>query len=273
MSKSNTFLSLILLLTSFALLGQGLPFFSSYFFTDPRTSLFQVDHSHNGNLAISIPFRFPAELEFGNFTEKKNPLSYDPIYGLQVFSPVVPFTSLNPFRNPEGNFDPNVTRNSSTILNHQPNVTYVFYRRGFTFDLGLSFGMSLNHGAIGFVDMAESKVRIKYRLNRNLFSFIKNSRFELFLQLSELHRFDGNDFSNRFNTALKVQEPSRTNFIGRQVYVSPGISFSNSNLTLEGMVRLPLNSREANRTLDELWTPEVQGNLGLKYLIPVTPTK
>lgn len=258
--------------TSAAIVAQGLPFFSSYYFTDPKTSLFQVDSSYNGGLAISVPFRFPAELELGNF-KSKSEVSSDPISGIQVFSPVVPFVSQHPFRNVEGKYDIQTRRENSTILNYQPNVAYVFYRKGFTFDLGLNFGMSLNQGALGYVDVAESRVRIKYRLNRNLFSFIRNSRFELFLQLSELHRFDSNDTMNRFNTALKVQEPSRTNFIGRQVYVSPGISFSSSNLTIEGMVRVPLNAREANRTLDELWTPEIQGNLGLKYLIPVNPSK
>lgn len=271
MLKKITLISILVSLTSLTLLAQGLPFFSSYSFTDPRASLFQVGGSHNGNLAILIPFRFPKELELGAHTRFSK--SDDPIAGIQIFSPVIPFSSVNPYRNPEGNFDVRPERSNAAILSYQPNVTYVYYRNGFTFDLGLSMGMSLNQASGGYVDVAESKVRIKYRLNRNLFSFIKNSRWELFLQLSELHRFDASEYSNRFNSSIRAQEPSRTNFVGRQVYVTPGISISNSNLTFEGMVRVPINAREAGRTLDELWAPEIQGNLGLKYYMPVTPSR
>jgi len=135
--------------------------------------------------------------------------------------------------------------------------------------MGLSFGLSLNNGGLAYLDVSETKMRVKYTLNRNIFSFVKNSRWELFLQLSELHRFDGDMISRQFNTALKVQDPARSNFVGRQIYVSPGISISSSNLVFEGMVKVPINAREANKTLDDLWSPEVQGNLGLKYLFPV----
>ncbi|MGE8723002.1 hypothetical protein ACO2KH_16440 [Leptospira terpstrae] len=269
MLKKIVLLSILASMTSLSLLAQGLPFFSSYSFSDPRASLFQVGGSHNGNLAILIPFRFPKELELGY--DGKLPKSDDPMAGIQIFSPVIPFSTTNPYRNPEGNFDVRPERMNSALLSYQPNVTYVYYRSGFTFDLGLSMGMSMNQGASGYVDVAESRVRIKYRLNRNLFSFIKNSRWELFLQLSELHRFD-NDINSRLNSSIRAQEPSRTNFVGRQVYITPGISISNSNLTFEGMVRVPLNAREAGRTLDELWAPEIQGNLGLKYYMPVAPS-
>ncbi|XDD44456.1 hypothetical protein AB3N58_16975 [Leptospira sp. WS60.C2] len=271
MLKKVFFIPLLVTVTSLSLLAQGLPFFSSYSFTDPKASLFQVGGSHNGNLAILIPFRFPKELELGSQSVFSK--SDDPMAGIQIFSSVVPFTTLNPYRNPEGNFDVRPDRSNVAMLSYQPNVTYVYYRNGFTFDLGLSMGLSLNQGSSGYVDVAESKVRIKYRLNRNLFSFIKNSRWELFLQLSELHRFDTSEYANRFNSSIRAQEPSRTNFVGRQVYVTPGISISNSNLTFEGMVRVPINAREAGRTLDELWAPEIQGNLGLKYYMPVTPSR
>ncbi|MCG6146359.1 hypothetical protein [Leptospira bandrabouensis] len=270
MLKKIVLTTILASMTSLTIFAQGLPFFSSYSFSDPRASLFQVGGSHNGNLAILIPFRFPKELELG--FDGILPKSNDPMAGIQIFSPVIPFTTTNPYRNPEGNFDVRPERMNSALLSYQPNVTYVYYRNGFTFDLGLSMGMSLNQGGSGYVDVAESKVRIKYRLNRNLFSFIKNSRWELFLQLSELHRFDTSEYANRFNSSIRAQEPSRTNFVGRQVYVTPGISISNSNLTLEGMVRVPLNAREAGRTLDDLWAPEIQGNLGLKYYMPVAPS-
>ncbi|MCW7473046.1 hypothetical protein CH354_14800 [Leptospira levettii] len=271
MLKKIVLISFLVCMASVTILAQGLPFFSSYSFTDPRSSLFQVGNSHNGNLAILIPFRFPKELELGSNSDFSK--SNDPMAGIQIFSPVIPFSTSNPYRNPEGNFDVRPERSNATLLSYQPNVTYVYYRNGFTLDLGLSIGMSLNQGSNGYVDVAESKVRIKYRLNRNLFSFIKNSRWELFLQLSELHRFESSDYTNRFNTSIRAQEPSRTNFVGRQVYVTPGISISNSNITFEGMVKVPINAREAGRTLDELWAPEIQGNLGLKYYMPVTPSR
>ncbi|GBF51995.1 signal peptide [Leptospira ryugenii] len=139
--------------------------------------------------------------------------------------------------------------------------------------MSLSVGLSLNHGGLTYMDVAESKFRVSYRLNRNIFSFLKNSKWEIFLQLSEMHRFDNEAISRSLNTALRMQEPSRSNFVGRQIYVSPGISISNSNLIFEGMVKVPINAREANRTLDDLWSPEVQGNLGLKYLFPVRSSR
>ncbi|TGN14644.1 hypothetical protein [Leptospira ilyithenensis] len=254
-----------------ALLAQGLPFFSSYSFSDPRPGLFQVNTSPNYSEArsLSIPFRFPAELELGRLPVGANKDQTDPISGIQIFSPVIPFSSINPYRNPEGSFDVVNRSANSALLSYQPNVTYITFRRGFSFDMGLSFGMSLNGGGLTYIDVSETKMRLSYRLNRNIFSFLKNSRWELFLQLSELHRFDSDSFSKNFNTALKVQDPSKTNFIGRQIYVTPGISISNSNLVFEGMVKVPLNAREASRTLDDLWAPEIQGNLGLKYLLPV----
>ena len=267
-------LIILLVMPSFAmtLLSQGLPFFSSYSISDPRPSLFRVNNANDdfNSPSLSIPFRFPAELELGRAPRLEKGFSIaDPIGNVQIFSPVVPFSASLPYRNPEGNFDTNSRVVNNSVLSYQPNVTYISYRRGVSFDMGLSFGLSLNQGSLAYLDAAETKMRVKYRLNRNIFSFLKNSRWELFLQLSELHRFEGDSISRQFNTALKVQDPARSNFVGRQIYVSPGISISNSNLVFEGMVKVPINAREANKTLDDLWSPEVQGNLGLKYLFPV----
>ncbi len=259
------------------LFSQGLPFFSSYTFSDPRPSLFQVNAYPSGAYGqniLSIPFRFPAELELGRPVNlpKSSLDSLDPMSQVQIFSPIVPFLNSAPNRNPEGIFDLTSRSANHSSLSYLPNVTYISYRRGISFDMGLSFGLSLNQGGLAYVDVSETRMRVKYTLNRNIFSFVKNSRWELFLQLSELYRFDADGLSRSFNTALKVQDPAKTNFIGRQIYVSPGISISNSNLVFEGMVKVPINAREANRTLDDLWSPEVQGNLGLKYLFPVRST-
>jgi len=267
-------LIILLVMPSFAmtLLSQGLPFFSSYSISDPRPSLFRVNNANDdfNSPSLSIPFRFPAELELGRTPRLEKGFSIaDPIGNVQIFSPVVPFSASLPYRNPEGNFDANSRVVNNSVLSYQPNVTYISYRRGVSFDMGLSFGLSLNQGSLAYLDAAETKMRVKYRLNRNIFSFLKNSRWELFLQLSELHRFEGDSISRQFNTALKVQDPARSNFVGRQIYVSPGISISNSNLVFEGYGKVPINAREANKTLDDLWSPEVQGNLGLKYLFPV----
>jgi len=254
----------------FTLVSQGLPFFSSYSISDPQPSLFRVNSDTSGfQRSLSIPFRFPAELELGRPVGTRPSASFDPISQIQIFSPVIPFSSTLPLRNPEGNFDVNSRAANHSVLSYQPNVTYISYRKGVSFDMGLSFGLSLNQGGLAYMDVRETKMRVTYRLNKNIFSFVKNSRWELFLQLSELHRFDGDSISRQLNTALKVQDPARSNFVGRQIYVSPGISISNSNLVFEGMVKVPINAREANRTLDDLWSPEVQGNLGLKYLFPV----
>ncbi|TGL61907.1 hypothetical protein EHQ58_04685 [Leptospira ognonensis] len=275
--RRNLVISILLLPSlGFTLLSQGLPFFSSYSISDPRPSLFQVNGFSNesrGQYTLSIPFRFPAELELGRPANLPTaPSSYDPLAQIQIFSPVLPFGASQPYRNPEGTFDMTSRSANYSALSYQPNVTYISYRRGVSFDMGLSFGLSLNQGGLAYLDVSEARLRVKYTLNRNIFSFVKNSRWELFLQLSELHRFDGDNISRQFNTALKIQDPAKSNFVGRQIYVSPGISISSSNIVLEGMVKVPLNAREANKTLDDLWSPEVQGNLGLKYLFPVKAT-
>lgn len=258
---------------SLVLFSQGLPFFSSYTFSDPKPSLFTVNASPNGRElnTISIPFSFPAELSLGLPPSSIRVQEFrDPLSQIQIFSPIVPFHTTLPLRNPEGSFDVTNRVASTAGITSQHNVTYISYRKGVSFDMGLNFGLSLSQGGLAYVDVAEPKLRVKYRLNRNIFSFVKNSRWELFLQLSELHRFDGDFVSRQLNTALKVQDPAKSNFVGRQIYVTPGISISSSNLVFEGMVRVPINAREANRTLDGLWAPEIQGNLGLKYLFPVS---
>lgn len=269
---------LLFLFSTLAIFPQGLPYFSSYSVADSKTSLYEASHLQTSGLgpSLSIPYTFPNQFDLNlpnNSSAKSIALPWDAQSQVQVFSQVVPFTQSFLPRNPEGEFDqtrPGLFRNLSV---HNTNVTYVTYRRGVSFDMSLSVGLSLNHGGLTYMDVAESKFRVSYRLNRNIFSFLKNSKWEIFLQLSEMHRFDNEAISRSLNTALRMQEPSRSNFVGRQIYVSPGISISNSNLIFEGMVKVPINAREANRTLDDLWSPEVQGNLGLKYLFPVRSSR
>lgn len=273
MVKSRVILVFVSLVTSFGLIAQGLPYFSSYTFSDPQASLFQISgpQSQTSASSLAVPYRSPAELLFGNpsFREEK---SFDPLSSAQVFSPVIPFTSSLPYRQPENLFDP-YSRAYSNLMSSRSAVTTISFRKGFSLDVGVSLGMSLNQGAVSYVDVSEARARLKFRVNRNLFSYLRNAKLELFLQLSEIQRFDSAALGQAFNGTIRSQDPARTNFIGRQVYVSPGISLSNSNLIFEGVVRVPINTREANRTLDELWAPEIQGNLGLKYLLPVTQSK
>lgn len=272
MRKSQVLIGFVTLLASFGLIAQGLPYFSSYTFSDPQAGLFQVSGSpSNLNTSLAIPYRAPAELLFGtpSFPSEK---SFDPLSSTQVFSPVIPFTSWQPYRQPEGAFDP-FSRAYSNFISSRSTGTSINFRKGFALDVGVSLGMSLNQGTVSFVDVTEARARLKYRVNRNLFSHLRNAKLELFLQLSEIQRFDSTGLNQALNGSIRTQDPARTNFVGRQVYVTPGISLSNSNFIFEGVVRVPINTREANRTLDELWAPEIQGNLGLKYLLPVTPSR
>jgi len=256
------FLSLALVLgLILPLWSQGHSYFSSLFFYDQS----QPNSSTREPNGLSVPFRFPQEMQWygmgfphgGNLTSNSSSSS-SRVEELPVAATVG--------RNPYSSFDPVHRIGLSTGLVHAPlaGATY----RNLNLELGLVGSFALNHGASGFMDTLEPRIRLKYRVQKNFFSLWRDSRMEFFLQLSELQRFEGNPSSQ-----LGRNSDSKPGLANRQIYATPGLSLSGNGLVFEGMVQVPMNTREANRTLDELWSPEVRGNLGLKYIFPVSETK
>lgn len=58
-----------------------------------------------------------------------------------------------------------------------------------------------------------------------------------------------------------------------EYYLNPGISFSSRNLSLEGMVRVPVPIAAQLGGEQHQWMQDVQGILGIKYSFSETSSK
>ncbi|MCC5813912.1 MAG: hypothetical protein JJT78_04090 [Leptospira sp.] len=208
--------------------------------------------------AIAIPFNFPMEsalLYSYSDAEKLAP-------GRVSQSNDIRLSSLG-------------SRNQPII--GQRGVAYLLRKKNFGLNLDLSLQMAGNEMGMNFMEIGIAKARFSYRVPNQLLGMHASNptKMDLFLELSQINSMSPNQVAlmNRpvQNTLAKSAENNnRPAFTAKQLYASPGVSVNtSSNFIFEGMVRVPMNSREANRTLDELWTPEIQTNLGMKYIIPV----
>lgn len=205
--------------------------------------------------AIAIPFAFPKETallySYRNDSMGIYSGSVDSSYGLGKF------------------WDRN------QVYQGQRGVAFLYRKKNFGLNLDMTLQIAGNEFGQRLPETSLTKVRTSYRVPSKWVG-LKDSdtRVELFLELSELNQF-GNAQSLVWqkpyqSTLLKSAEnANRPSLLVKQLYVNPGVSVStSSNFIFEGQVRIPMNTREANRTLDQLWAPEIQTNLGMKYLIP-----
>jgi hypothetical protein len=64
----------------------------------------------------------------------------------------------------------------------------------------------------------------------------------------------------------KIKKPeSRFN---RSLFISPGFTIGSKTVMLEGLVRMPLPHTGSPYESDFLGKPEIQGRLGLKWVLP-----
>lgn len=210
--------------------------------------------------AVAVPFHFPMETSL--------------LYSYAKPTGILPGQTSQTYYERASNLS-----NSSYMKAHsvygQRSIAYLYRKKNFGLNLDLSLQMAGDTTGLKFMEAGIAKVRMSYRVPNQLLGFHRQQKMDLFLELSELHTYDPmrSGYLNQpvQSTLLKSAENNnRPSFTAKQIYASPGVSLStSSNFMFEGMVRVPMNSREANRTLDELWTPEIQTNLGMKYIIPV----
>jgi hypothetical protein len=205
--------------------------------------------------AIAIPFAFPKETallySYRNDSMGIFSGSSDNAYGLGKF------------------WDRN------QVYQGQRGIAFLYRKKNFGLNLDMTLQIAGNDFGQRLPESSLTKIRTSYRVPSKWIG-LKDSatRVELFLELSELNQF-GNAQSLAWqkpyqSTLLKSAEnTNRPSLLVKQLYVNPGVSVSTtSNFIFEGQVRIPMNAREAYRTLDQLWAPEIQTNLGMKYLFP-----
>lgn len=217
--------------------------------------------------AVAIPFAYPGEstlrfnyLPGNSLTQGRLSQSYD--------------TRVDQLLPMPGRYIP-----PSHPVYGQRSVAYLYRTKNFGLNLNLAIQMAGDKTGMQFMEMGIARARINYRVPHSLLTgkdWKSKARVDVFLELSEMQILDPMIQLSSLNqpvrrTLLKTAENNnRPSFTAKQLYASPGISLSTSSqFVFEGIIRVPMNAREANRTLDELWTPEIQTNLGMKYIIPI----
>lgn len=250
----------LLFLTSGYLGSQEVPSFSAFLGmpwsgANWETSHYIPRHDPGFIQAISVPFVFPMETVL-----LRSYQSVEPGWNRTTAGRDVRFPSL-------------WEKNHSWT--GQRGITFLYRRKNFGLNLDLSLQMAGNGVGANWVEATLSKVRFSYQVPNSMLG-IRNDqvRLDLFLELAELHvqTEAGLGVWNRpVQNALhkSPENANRPSFNTKQIYANPGVALRTSSLfTFEGTLRVPMNAREANRTLDELWTPEIQTNLGMKYVFP-----
>lgn len=240
--------------------SQEIPFYSLLTQMPWSSQIWETSYSIPRNdpeflQAVSVPFSFPMETAL--------------LYTYKDIAPISEGTTsdlaISPYQ---------MLRNQ----NYQgpKSVAFLYRKKNFGLNLGMTMQMASNEIGQKVLEMNTSRIRASYRLPSKWIG-LKDSdtRVEIFLELSELQRF-GYAHSYLWQKPLQAgllktaENANRTSLNMKQIYANSGVSVStSSNFIFEGQVRIPMNAREANRTLDELWTPEIQTNLGMKYLFPV----
>nr|WP_243393298.1 hypothetical protein [Leptospira perolatii] len=165
------------------------------------------------------------------------------------------FDSLTDFRSANTSL-PGVNANLSRGFDNQGNNLLLgFMAKRAGFQMGLGMRMVGNGAGLAVPESAKSSIGFSYSLFPGS---TQQNRFDFFLQLSGVKRFQ-----DRSLVAVEAPPAFRGWHQGYEYYVNPGFSVSTRNLSFEGLVRVPLH--QPFPTTDGLWTPEIQGLLGIKY--------
>lgn len=208
--------------------------------------------------AVMIPYRLPMETSL-IYSYSKIPLSPSPVLSYKE------------------DYRYNYFFNPLPVYNYNSGFTFLYRKKSFSLNLNLALQMMGNTTGISFLDYAKTSSRISYRIPK-IFENLDPSidKLEVFLELGELHFASRPEeaffYSNPSSKLLRsVENTNQPGILSKYYYASPGLSLTRSStFILEGQVRVPMNAREASRTLDDLWAPEIQTHLGMKYIIPVT---
>ncbi|XDD52470.1 hypothetical protein AB3N59_19235 [Leptospira sp. WS92.C1] len=145
-------------------------------------------------------------------------------------------------------------------------VMFLYMKRHAGLEMDFNARMIGNQAGLAVLESAKSTIAFNY----SVFPEIgENSKMNFFVQFSSIKRFQ--DRNGGF-----PNEPGN-NFRGLksyEYYLNPGISFSSRNLSLEGMVRVPVpTAAQLQAGEPSLWMQEIQGLLGVKYSFSETSPK
>lgn len=163
--------------------------------------------------------------------------------------------------------------NRNTSMGSLSGIAFLYRKKNFGLNLDFALQMAGSEWGANLLESQISKIRMSVRIPNSWIGLKKSDyKLDAFLELAEMQRYaySYSSFWTRpmQNAIYKTAENSaRASIHTKQIYANPGLSLSSSsNFIFEGQVRVPMNSRESNRTLDELWTPEIQTHLGMKYI-------
>ncbi|EMJ96690.1 LIC_20087 family outer membrane protein [Leptospira alstonii] len=147
-------------------------------------------------------------------------------------------------------------------------VMFLYMKRHAGLEMDFNARMIGNQAGLAFLESARSSIAFNY----SVFPEIgESSKMNFFLQFSSIKRFQDNRSFGYGGTG----EPGN-NFRGMksyEYYLNPGISFSSRNLSLEGMVRVPVPTAAQLSGEQHQWMQDVQGILGIKYSFSETSSK
>ncbi|TGK27574.1 hypothetical protein EHQ12_10590 [Leptospira gomenensis] len=172
-------------------------------------------------------------------------------------------------RNQIQGFGPNHWNSNLLQNGSSSGVMFLYMKRHAGLEMDFNARMIGNQAGLSVLESAKSTIAFNY----SVFPEIgESSKMNFFLQFSSIKRFQDRNLG--YTTG---NEPNGNSFRGwksYEYYLNPGISFSSRNLSLEGMVRVPLpTAAQLQGGEPNLWMQDIQGLLGIKYSFSETSPK
>ncbi|MBW0435422.1 hypothetical protein HGB47_17580 [Leptospira yasudae] len=147
-------------------------------------------------------------------------------------------------------------------------VMFLYMKRHAGLEMDFNARMIGNQAGLAVLESAKSTIAFNY----SVFPEIgESSKMNFFLQFSSIKRFQDRNLGYG-----GTGDPGSNNMRGLksyEYYLNPGISFSSRNLSLEGMVRVPVPTAAQLAGEQHQWMQDVQGILGIKYSFSETSSK
>ncbi|MDX1957280.1 MAG: hypothetical protein SFU98_01840 [Leptospiraceae bacterium] len=233
-----------------------------------------LDASNNEFHLASVPFNYPFELSlapgyvqpkdtigmeilqqrfYHNFLFSKNISQESSVqlvsYSVNQLSEIGTIVRDSNPRLPEQNAQ-------SFFMNRNQGLVFIFHKKDFGINMDLSFRISTNLAGASVLDTAISSVGVYYSLDR----FTKQP-VKINMNLQQLQEVAG---YSSWEDRIKKPESRFT----RSLFLSPGFTVGSKNVMLEGLIRMPLPHTGSPYESDFLGKPEIQGRLGLKWILP-----
>jgi hypothetical protein len=241
---------------------------------EKNTSFLSI-HSHREmDLSNStfIPFRYPLELnwipspesaQYGLDAERWILFPSTRYISLDILTPKIrleevsriSFKDGTTFRRDSSSGIPYLWQsNQSPMIGQTRDGMFVFLKRNVNLFLNMSMSLIGNSAGHAVLDHISASLGISY-LVPSAYLYRKNLQANLHLnaQASEILPWEDK---------LKKTEPKNL----RNYFISPGLTLGNRAVMLEGLIRMPIPANY--QEMDALFQPEIQGRLGLKWILP-----